>query len=361
MRILHTESSNGYGGQEIRILKEMQKMREDGHELILAVEKGGGLVARARQLGFLVYEIGFKKYKAPWTLLQLVKIISKHQIEIINTHSSMDGWLGGIAGRIARKKVVRTRHLSTPVRAGLNSYLLYNKLCDRLVTTSSAVIETIAAQSLIAKERCACIPTGVCPEEIAVDWEKVSQFRASLGLKEDDFLVGTLCFVRSWKGIPDFMRAANLLRGMKNLKWVIIGGGYVDNYKGLAKELELQDILYFTGHLNVPFDALAALDVFLLLSTAHEGISQASLQAAYLQRPLITTSVGGLPEVCIEGKTGFLVPPHAPEAVAERLKALLLNKELRKELGANGKALVEARFTMEQTLSAMLKIYKGLL
>ncbi|HSX12722.1 MAG TPA: glycosyltransferase family 4 protein, partial [Rhabdochlamydiaceae bacterium] len=89
MKILHTESSNGYGGQEIRILKEAEGMRKQGHEIILAVAKGGGLVARARQKGFLVYELEFKKQVAFLTLWRLLRIFSKHQIDIVNTHSSM--------------------------------------------------------------------------------------------------------------------------------------------------------------------------------------------------------------------------------------------------------------------------------
>ncbi|HSX12033.1 MAG TPA: glycosyltransferase family 4 protein, partial [Rhabdochlamydiaceae bacterium] len=255
----------------------------------------------------------------------------------------------------------RTRHLSTAIREGLNSRLLYNTLCDRLVTTSSAIIPKIIEQSKITPERCACIPTGVNPEEIKVDHEKVKKFREGLGLGENDFLVGTACFVRSWKGIPDLMKTAHLLREIKNLKWIIVGGGYVDNYRGIAEELNLRNILYFTGHLDMPFDAIAAMDIFLLLSTAHEGISQAALQAAYLKKPLITTPVGGLPEVCIEGQTGFLVPPASPQEVAKALRSLLQDQELRKQMGENGHRLVEAKFTMQHTLDGMLKMYEDVL
>ncbi|HSX04300.1 MAG TPA: glycosyltransferase family 4 protein [Rhabdochlamydiaceae bacterium] len=359
MKILHTESSNGFGGQEIRILKEAEGMRRNGHEIIMAVAKGGGLVARARAKGFTVYEIEFKKHAALITLLRLLRIISKHKIDIVNTHSSMDAWLGGIAGKLARKKVVRTRHLSTSIRKGLNSRLLYNILSDRIVTTSSSIIPMIVEQSKISPARCSCIPTGVDPEEIKIDQEKVKKFREGLGLGEDDFLAGTACFVRSWKGIPDLMKTADLLRDIKNLKWIIVGGGYVEDYKGIADELNLKGILYFTGHLDIPFDAIAAMDIFLLLSTAHEGISQASLQAAYLKKPLITTPIGGLPEVCIDGTTGLLVPPSSPHEAAKAVRKLLQNADLRKQCGENGRALVESKFTMQHTLDCMTEIYNS--
>ena len=78
MHILHTESSNGWGGQEMRILREAEGMRKRGHEVIMAVIKGGGLVARARAAGFIVYEIEYSKPKALYPLLQLIGIIRRH-------------------------------------------------------------------------------------------------------------------------------------------------------------------------------------------------------------------------------------------------------------------------------------------
>ena len=187
------------------------------------------------------------------------------------------------------------------------------------------------------------------------------KFRKEVGAGEEDILVGTACFVRSWKGINDFMKAAQLLRDIKNLKWVIVGGGYVNQYKGTAERLGIMDILTFTGHMESPFEAIAAFDIFTLLSTAHEGISQASLQAAYLQRPLITTSVGGLPEVCLEGKTGLLVPTFSPNEIANAILKLKNNPQLRKQMGSNARALVKEKFTFVHTLDQMETVYRQLL
>ncbi len=360
MRILHTESSNGWGGQEIRILRESEGMRKRGHEVIMAVAKGGGLVARARAAGFTVYEIEYSKPKALYPLLQLVKIIHKHKIDLINTHSSTDAWIGGVAARMTRKKVIRTRHLSTPIRKGLNSRLLYNSLADFVVTTSSQIISPIVEQSKIHPEKCRLVATGVDPEELQPNGADIQEFRRELGLGPEDCLVGTACFVRSWKGIQDLMKAAHLLRDFNQIKWVIIGGGYVDRYKGLAAELGLDNILHFTGHLDNPFPAIAALDIFTLLSTANEGISQACLQAAYLQKPLITTTVGGLPEVCRNQETGILVPPGRPKDVANAVLSLYDDPEKRQQMGKRARQLVENKFTIQHTLDLMENIYQSI-
>ncbi len=352
MPILHTESSNGWGGQEIRILKEAIGLRSRGHEIVFAIVRGGKLVEHARKAGFTVYEINYQKNKAFLVLRDLLKIIRRHKISIVNTHSSLDSWLGGIAGKIARCKVIRTRHLSTAVRGGLNAFLLYRCLADFIVTTSSAIIPKIAKLARLSTSRFQCVPTGV--EPFKVDPQKVQEFRDKLGVKENDILVGTVCVVRSWKGIQDLIEAARLLKGHPHLKWVVVGGGYLENFRHLVDE---STPLTFTGHLDDPYTAVAALDIFTLLSTAHEGISQASLQAAYLKKPLITTTVGGLPEVCLDGVTGILVPPSSPEKVAEAVLRLASDAQLRETLGNAASKLVEEKFTMQHTLDQMEQVF----
>jgi len=351
MKILHTESSNGWGGQEIRILKESIGMRDRGHEVVFAVVRGGKLVEHARKHGFTVYELNFKRSYALPTIFHLIQIIRKHAIEVVNTHSSLDAWLAGIASRITGRKVIRTRHLSTPIRGGLNAALLYRGLADFVVTTSSGIIPTIAHQANIPLSRLQCVPTGVEPFE--VDPEEARAFRQHHGIKETDILIGTVCVVRSWKGIQDLIGAATQLKHLPHLKWIVVGGGYIDNFRPLA---DPSVPLIFTGHLESPFAAIAALDIFTLLSTAHEGISQASLQAAFLGKPLITTTIGGLPEVCIDGETGIVVQPSSPKQVADAVVLLASDGGLRQKYGKAAKELVYKKFTFENTLNKMESI-----
>lgn len=357
MRILHTESSKGWGGQEMRILREAEGMRKRGHEIILVVQTGGGLVFKAKEKGFIVYEVSYKKALAPLIIYQIVRLIRNHQIDLVNTHSSLDAWIGGIAAKVSRTKVIRTRHLSTPIKGGLNSLLLYRLLADFVVTTSSSILNPIQLKARISPSRLCCIPTGIDPSTVRIEEEKVAQFRHSLRLAPEDILIGTACFVRSWKGILDLLKAAALLKKDPRIKWVVVGGGHVNDYRPKILEMGLQSQVTFTGHLESPYAAIQAMDIFVLLSTAHEGISQASLQAAYLKRPLITTSVGGLPEVCIHGETGIVVPPRHPEAVAKTVLELSNNPQLRNQMGEKAYQLVLKRFTLTHTLDAMELVY----
>lgn len=358
MNILHLEASSGWGGQEIRILREAEGMRQRGHEVILAVSKGGGLVTRGREAGFTVYELNFRRPAWILCLFSLLRIMRKHKINLVNTHSSLDSWIGGIAARIAGRAVIRTRHLSTPIKQGWNSKIVYGKLADFVVTTCASIVPMIVRQSGKKAELCRSVATGVDPNKIRVKTEDSVLFRKELGIAPGDFLVGTACFMRSWKGIDDLLKAADLLRDVKGLKWVIVGGGHAERHKLKAKELKLEGIVHFTGHLDNPFPALAAMDLFTLLSTAHEGVSQAILQAAYLGKPLVATPVGGLGEVCIDQKTGISVAPFSPDQVAKAVLSLKENPLFCQRFGQGARKLVEEKFTLTHTLNQMEEVYR---
>ncbi len=360
MNILHLEASSGWGGQEMRILREAEGMRRRGHQVVFAVMKKGHLIEKARTAGFSVYELDFYKSRWPITLLRLLKIMKAHRIDVVNTHSSLDSWIGGIAARMAKRKIVRTRHLSGEIRSGWNSRLLYGSLADFVVTTCEAVVPQICRQAKRPKETCLSIPTGVEPERIDYDPLECAEFREKLKLKPGQILIGTACFMRSWKGIDDFLLAAHKLRNDSTIRWVIIGGGHFDTYKKKADDLRLDGLVHFTGHLENPYPALAALDVFALLSTANEGVSQAILQAAYLEKPLIATSTGGLREVCLPGRTGIRVEPFSPDQVASAALSLQRDPALRARMGQRAKQLVEEQFVFEKTLDQMEKVYQGL-
>jgi glycosyltransferase involved in cell wall biosynthesis len=357
MNILHLEASAGWGGQEIRILREAEGMRSRGHQVILAVTKGGGLVVRAREAGFTVYELNFKRPHWFFCLFLLLRIIRRHRIDLVNTHSSLDSWIGGIAARISGKSIVRTRHLSTAIKPGWNSRMVYGKLADFVVTTCASIVPIICKQSGKQPHLCRSIATGVDPTKIQIQPGQAEAFRIQIGAAPDDFLIGTACFMRSWKGIDDLLKAADLLRHTPRLKWVIIGGGHAERHKVRARELQLENIVHFTGHLDNPFPGLAALDLFALLSTAHEGVSQAILQAAYLGKPLVATAVGGLGEVCIDQQTGIIVDPFSPTQVAAAVLAIKENPSLSRQLGQNAHQLVLEKFTLTHTLDQMEEVY----
>ncbi len=358
MRILHTEASPGWGGQEIRILREALGMRARGHTVLLAVRKGALLADRARREGLQVYELPFKRKTDLRTFWALLRLIRREKIDLINTHSSRDSWLAGMAARLMRRALVRTRHCCTASRPGINSFLLYRGLADQVVTTCEETRRRICLEARLSPERCHSIPTGLKANEVTADAAAIADFRQQWGIAPTDCLVGTACVLRYWKGISHLMEAAKILEARSDIRWMVVGAGVShDFFMEERRQLGLEEKVIFTGHLDNPHTAIAAMDIFTLLSLAHEGVSQSSLQAAHLSRPLITTPIGGLGEVCIPGVTGLQVPLAHPKKVAEAVVELAADPERRAHFGKAAHELVASRFTFDGMIDAMEAVY----
>ncbi|MCX6994843.1 MAG: glycosyltransferase family 4 protein [Chlamydiae bacterium] len=342
MTILHTESSLGWGGQEIRVFQDACSFRDEGYRILLAAPAESLIYKRMNEAGFEVFPFSFR-WRNLWKLGHIIRL---QGVKIINTHSSKDSWMGGVAARLFSCKVVRTRHLSTPVKRGLNSIVLYRYLADTLVTTCQITADILQKQS--GQKKCVSIPTGLKIEGIKLRYD----LREKFGISPTDFVVGTLCVLRSWKGVQGLLSAAALCQDLP-ITWLIVGDGpMLSRLKIQAKNLKK---VIFTGHVEPPYEALAAMDIFTLLSTANEGVSQATIQAASLGKPLITSNVGGLPEVCLEGITGFIT--NSPQKTAYYVKLFYNDPELRETMGLAGKALVNGSFTSIQTFNKMKEVY----
>ena len=112
IKVLHTEWSDGWGGQEIRIINEMIAVREEGIEVFLACRDNSKIKNKAIENNIKVFLLPFKGNLDFNTIYKLIKIIKEYNINIVNTHSGKDTWVGGIAAKLSGAKFIRTRHLS---------------------------------------------------------------------------------------------------------------------------------------------------------------------------------------------------------------------------------------------------------
>jgi glycosyltransferase involved in cell wall biosynthesis len=102
----------------------------------------------------------------------------------------------------------------------------------------------------------------------------------------------------------------------------------------------------------------ALMDVMVLASYANEGVPQSLLQALAMARPVIGTTVGGIPEVIVQGETGLLVPPREAGRLAQAMGRLMAEADYREALGRRGRELVVERFTMDQMAAEIEAVYE---
>jgi len=355
--VLHTEASPGLGGQEIRTLDEAEATVARGWRVLLACQPESHLHQRARAQGLEAIAL---RMRGPWDLpavLRLAALIRREGVGIVHTHSSIDGWVGGMAARLARVPVVRTRHVSIPIRRGLNP--VYRWLADRVITSGEAIRAVVIAAG-VAPERVVAIPAGVRLEDFE-GFPGGEEAARSLGLSRP--VIGSVAMFRGSKGHHVLLEAFGLVHARHpTARLLLVGdGGRRAWVESLARERGLGDSVRFTGfRLDVPA-LLSAMDCFVLASTRTEGVPQSLLQAFAAGVPVVGSAVGGVPELIQDGVTGLLAPPGDAPALARAVEAVLADPGAAAARARAARALVGERFSRDTSVSRLLGLYQELL
>ena len=356
--ILHTESSLGLGGQERRILAEAAAMRERGHRLLLACHPQGELFPRGQRAGFLVLPLAFGGWRNLPAGLALRRFLLREGVDFLNTHSSLDSWVGTLALTGLKKPfLVRTRHLSTPVTMNRPTRWLYHTP-RATITTSQGIKELLQQRLGVPAAKIFAIPTVVSLQDFAPRQPEASLLE-KLRIPAGSFIWGMVSVLRSWKGHLYALEALKELTdaGLKTCLVVVVEGPYRSLIEPKIQELGVEKQVRLVGYQEDVAPWLALIDVVVMPYNAHEGGPQAALQALAQGKPVVGAVVGGIPEVVIPGETGLLVPPKDPHALALALRQLQEHPEQRAEMGRRGRDLVVQKYSLEQMAAAVEEVY----
>lgn len=355
--VLHIEASPGWGGQEVRIVTEAAWLCARGLRVLLAGQPGSRVLAEAERRG--VETVGVRM-RAAWDLpaaMRLARLIRREKVHAVHTHSSIDAWVGGSAARLARVPVVRSRHVSIPIRAGLNP--VYTLLADRIVTSGEAIRRLVIAAGA-RPEVVVALPAGVDLETFAPG-PPSERLRGELG--EGRPVVGSVAMFRGSKGHEHLLDAFRALPGeFPRARLLLVGDGIRRQWvEELARERGLVAAVTFTGFRRDVPELLRLMDCFVLASTRTEGVPQSLLQAMATGVPVVAAATGGIPEVIADGQTGRLVPPGDPAALAAALAEVLRDPGAAARRAEAARAFVAERFSRARCVDRMVALYNELL
>lgn len=355
--VLHTEASPGLGGQEVRTLNEARWTAERGWRVLLACQPDGRLAGRAREAGVETRPVRMRGPLDPRGLAALVRLVRREHVSLVHTHSSIDAWLGGMAARLCRVPVVRTRHVSIAIRRGPNP--VYRWLADRVITSGEAIRRVVLAAG-VPPARVVAIPAGVNLESFPFGL-KAPEIERELGLGSP--VVGSVAMFRGSKGHPQLLQAfARVRERHPRASLLLVGDGIRRPWvEQLAREAGLADAVVFTGFRPDVPALLAAMDCFALASTRTEGVPQALLQAFAVGVPVVASRIGGIPEVVTDGETGLLVESEAVPPLAAAIERVLVDPAGAARRARAARALVEARFSHGRSVDRLLALYDEVL
>lgn len=359
MKILHTESSCGWGGQELRILTESAALQARGHHVTLVAPLHSKIHERAKAYGVESIALAIEK-KRGVGFQQLRAHLMTHPYDVINTHSSTDAWLASLTQLAVQQPcpIVRTRHVSAPVKSSWANKWLYGKSVQKIVTTGEIIrqhlIETLSLQS----EHVVSVPTGIDPHLFSpIDADAKAALRQKLDLPPFITLIGIAATLRSWKGHAYLIEAISKIE-TKNIQLVIIGDGpQMQNLQTQVARLGLQNQVRFVGHQTNVHEWMQTLDMFCLPSYANEGVPQALVQAMLTGLPCITTTAGAIPELAKDHDTALLVPMKDADALAAQVLRLTSNSEMSEKLGDKARSLCISKFSLMHMADRMEAIF----
>ena len=361
MRILHTESSQHLGGQELRVLMEMEDLAGHGVSSVLAARPGTKIVEEADRRGLKVYTVTMRGSVDPVAVARFLSILRRERIDLVSAHGSKDGWSAGLAARLLGLPVVRCRHVANPIRKHVFGRMVYGWLCDRIVTTSESIKAGMVERGVPAG-KIVSVPTGVDTTRFHPGVAK-GLFRSELGLEEGTRLVGMITVLRGDKGPDVFLDAAErIARRYADVVFVLVGDGWMrGRLEAALASSPHRDRILMTGFRRDIPQIMADLDILVLSARIPEGVPQTILQAHAMGTPVIASDVGGINEVAIPGETAMGVLPGDPESLAEAIVLVLSDRQGAAVRAARGKAMVATRYTREQTIDRMLEIYSRLI
>jgi len=367
MRVLNVLLSNYIGGPQNRVLMTAKGLRKYGIETIILSPKGrGDFTQTARDQHFKVYQImlyGPKHFNSfssifenikwfftfPASILLIMRIIVRERIDIIQVNGLVN-LQAPIAGFILRKKVVWYLSSSLFPKAIVNILMpLVLFISTHIVIIANGLESYYFGDKKI--ENLSVITRSIDASEF--DPQLVSEsdrmeLRAELNISSNQKIIGCVGNVEPTKGYEYFIEAAMIIKGKLNdAKFVIVGDltdsqrPYQKKLRDIISYLNLDNDIIFAGkRFDIP-QLLSLYDVF-VLSSISEGGPAVALEAMSMEKPVVATNVGIIPEYIISGNCGIIVNIKNPQAIADAVIFLLNNPEERERMGRAARKRIES-------------------
>ncbi len=363
-RVLVMIKGLGRGGAEQLLVSAAPYVDRDRfhYEFAYLLPHKDALVGELQTEGFAVHCLNGQRW-AGW-VGRLRYLVRTHRIDLVHVHSPYVA----IGARVAlrpRLPIVYTEHnlWDRYHRATYWGNMLTYPRNDHVFAVSDDVFDAIRYPSplrFLPMPPLESLHHGIDAAAVA-RWTPIDGLRADLGIPADAPLVGMIANFKDHKRHDQLLRAALLVRDrVPDARFLLVGTGPLEeDVRRESASLGLNGTVVFAGFRDDAQRVTASLDVFTLSST-HEGLSIALLEAMALGRACVVTAVGGLPEVIQDGENGLLVPAENPRALADGIIAALLDPALRERLGQAARRRA-ADFDIRTAVRHVEHVYEGLL
>lgn len=361
INILHTIDTTGPGGAETVFLNLVNGLDRDMFHSTVAIPGQGWVNDELVRNGIKPIFISSRGSFNVRYLSQVIDIVRKHKIDIIQSHLIGSNVYCSIAGILCRVPVISTIHgfVDTDKHDRISKlrFFLMNHGSKRIVFVSNQLKDHFIKEYNIHSENAVTIYNGI-DLEVYQDRRSVS-IRKELGLDDSHILIGSIGNIREAKGYDYLLQAAAIvIRTHPECRFVIAGEGSGPLYNKLItlkQRLGLEGKVFFLGFRKDVSEILNNLDIF-VLSSISEGFSIVTLEAMACRIPVVVTRCGG-PQEIVDDRYDLTAPPADSIALAGVIIKAMENKNMRGTCVNNSYEIISTRFSKYVMLKEYEKIY----
>ncbi|MGE5758100.1 MAG: glycosyltransferase family 4 protein [Sideroxydans sp.] len=236
---------------------------------------------------------------------------------------------------------------------------------SRIICVSRATEDNLLQDKPALARKTRVVWNGLA-REASVDVDEVRAYRHSVGTQDGDVLIALLGRINRLKGQRILVRAAGILweQGVRNLRFVIVGSavpGQEHFLNALQQEIDAspaRQCFVLQPFARNVWSILDACDMTVIPSTEPESFGMVALEAMAASRPVIAANHGGLAEIVVQGETGLLVPPGNMVALADGIRQLAADVDLRRQMGESGLARFRNEFTLGRHVESITRVYE---
>ncbi|AAU91854.1 glycosyl transferase, group 1 family protein [Methylococcus capsulatus str. Bath] len=358
MKVLHVEGGrNLYGGAR-QVLYLLEGLEQRGIDNVLVCPAGSEL-AREAAAHAEVHAIPMSGDLDFRLIGRLYRIIGRVRPDLAHLHSRIGAdVMGGIAARLAGVPVVHSRRQDNPEMRW--AVAVKYRLHDRVVAISEGIARVLASEGLPAA-KLRVVRSAIDPAPFLQPGDRPG-FRTEFGLPEDCTVIGVIAQLIERKGHRFLLEALPELTGRyPGLHVLLFGKGPLESSLiETVRHLGLADRVHFAGFRDDLPRILPCLDL-VVHPALREGLGISLLQAAAAGVPIVASRAGGIPEAVRDGDNGLLVPPGDAAALAAAIRRLLDDRDLARDMGQRGRALIGREFSVEGMVEGNLAVYRELL
>lgn len=374
INILYLITKLELGGAQKQLLSIIGGLDKEKFRVFLFTAKKGPMLSDAGSIDGLILkrskwlERPINPFKDILAFFEIYALIKKNNIRIVHTHSSKAGILGRLSARLAKVKFI----CHTVHGWSFNDFqpfflrklfILLERLSarftDRLIVVSYSDRQKGLANHIGGPDKFQLIRYGIDYSEFSL---RDKNIRKELGLDVKDLTVGMVSCFKPQKAPQDFIRLASLInQSMPGVKFILAGDGALRRrIQAAINKFNLRGKVILTGWRRDINRILSAIDV-LALTSLWEGLPITVLEAMVSSIPVIATNTGGIEEVILDGKTGFLVLPQDMRGMAEKLTLLLKDADLRRQIARNAQNNLNGDFALVNMVNNYQDLYRSLL